>query len=122
MRGWRCATQNVSMYPITAAVRTTLQKGEQQQNLQVLSCPPRHALLSRPAGTGLFALRQLCTLLGADVGSALELVKREPGLLDTPASSLEARLGVRSIHPTPPRIWCCKQTKGMLLPTLDGLH
>lgn len=40
----------------------------------------------------LFALRQLCKLLDADVGTALELVKEEPSLLDTPASSLEARL------------------------------
>lgn len=45
--------------------------------------------------TGLFALRELCKLLDADVGVVLQLVQQEAGLLDVPARSLEENARVR---------------------------
>jgi molybdopterin/thiamine biosynthesis adenylyltransferase len=43
---------------------------------------------------GLFALKELCKLLSADIGTALELVKQQPSLLDTPSRTLEAHVRV----------------------------
>jgi hypothetical protein len=45
--------------------------------------------------TGLFALRELCKLLDADVGVVLQLVQQERGLLDVPATSVEDNTRVR---------------------------
>jgi hypothetical protein len=49
--------------------------------------PPQHA--------GLFALREVCALLGADVPTAVQLVRQEPALLDVPAKTLENNIRVR---------------------------
>lgn len=48
-----------------------------------------------PQHAGLFALREVCALLGADVPTAVQLVRQEPALLDVPAKTLEYNIRVR---------------------------
>jgi hypothetical protein len=61
------------------------------------ACPAVVVLLSLCCPTGLFALREVCKLLEADVGLVLQLVEQEPELLDVPARSLQDNIRVRHI-------------------------